>query len=195
MEIDRGLEMPARMTSSFTPAGAKRRQIMTTAALAVIGVAARPAAADLNSEISRTEESIHQTRVFNAERKRVYQALTTENQFDKITQLSGVMKSKAMAKWQQPTKLIPHVGSPFALFGGYIIGNQIELVPDELIVQAWRVLSWPRGLYSIARFELSDHAEATELVFDHAAFPTGQAEHLATGWQQNYWDPLTKLLT
>jgi len=45
------------------------------------------------------------------------------------------------------------------------------LVPNELIVQARRVLSWPRGVYSIARFEFLDQGRSTKLVFDHAAFP------------------------
>jgi activator of HSP90 ATPase len=75
-----------------------------------------------------------------------------------------------------------------------IVGRQIELVPNELIVQAWRVMNWARGTYSIARFELTDQGESTKLVFDHTAFPKGQAKHLASGWQEHYWDPLIKYL-
>jgi activator of HSP90 ATPase len=179
-----------------TSNGLNRRQILTAGALAIVGVAARaaPARAESNPEISSTEESIHQERVFSASPKRVYEALTVERQFDRIIQLSGVMKADAMAKMRNPTKLSTHVGGAFTLFGGYIVGRQLELVPNELVVQAWRVLSWPRGVYSIARFELSDQAGKTKLVFDHTAFPKGQAEHLVSGWQEHYWDPLTKLL-
>jgi activator of HSP90 ATPase len=188
--------MTTSVASASTPHGFNRRQLITAGALAMVGVIARPspALAESNAEISRTEESIHQERVFTAGRKRVYAALTVERQFDKIIQLSGVLKADSMAKMQNPTKLSPHAGGAFALFGGYIVGRQLELVPDELIVQAWRVLSWARGAYSIARFELSDQAGATKIVFDHTAFPKGQAEHLASGWQEHYWDPLTKLL-
>jgi hypothetical protein len=174
----------------------KRRRLIATGALAIVGVAGRfsPALAEPNEEISRTQESIHQERVFVAGRKRVYDALTVESQFAKIVELSGVMKADAMAKMQKPTRLSAHEGGAFALFGGYIVGRQIELVPSELIVQAWRVLSWDHGVYSIARFVLVDQGQATKLVFDHTAFPKGQAEHLASGWQEHYWDPLTKLL-
>jgi activator of HSP90 ATPase len=153
-----------------------------------------PAFADSSAEIRRSEEAIHQERVFKAARQRVYEALTVEKQFDKVIELSGVMKADVMAKMQKPTKLSPHAGGAFALFGGYITGRQIELVPNELIIEAWRAMSWPRGIYSIARFELSDQAESTKLVFDHTGFPKGEAEHLAAGWQEHYWDPLTKLL-
>jgi activator of HSP90 ATPase len=173
-----------------------RRQIITVAALTAIGMGSRPssAIADPNAGILSTEEAIHQERVFNAGRQRVYAALTVEAQFNEVIQLSGVMNAAAMAKKQAPTKLSPHPGSPFALFGGYIVGRQVELIPNELIVQAWRVLSWPRGTYSVVRFELTDQGESTKLTFDHKAFPKGEAEHLASGWQANYWDPLTKFL-
>jgi activator of HSP90 ATPase len=150
--------------------------------------------ADPSAEILSNEEAIHQERVFNAGRQRVYEALTVEKQFDKLIELSGVMKADAMAKTQKPTKLSPRPGGAFALFGGYIVGRQVELVPNELIVQAWRVLSWARSIYSIARFELSDQGGSTKIVFNHTGFPKGLAEHLAAGWQEHYWDPLTKFL-
>lgn len=161
------------------------------------GIALRPlpGIAEANAEISRTEEAIHQERVFKAGRRRVYDALTVESQFDKVIQLSGVMKADVMSKMQKPTRLSPHAGGDLALFGGYIVGRQIELFPNELIVQAWRVLSWARGIYSIARFELTDQGGSTKLIFDHTGFPKGQAEHLASGWQEHYWDPLSKFLS
>jgi activator of HSP90 ATPase len=191
--------MNAAETSAPTSAvpSLARRQIITAGALTAVGLVSVPsrATAEPNAEISSTEEAIHQERVFKAGRRRVYDALTVEGQFDRIIQLSGVMKADAMAKTQQPTKLSARAGADFALFGGYIVGRQIELVPNELIVQAWRVSNWARGTYSIARFELTDQdGGSTQLVFDHRAFPKGLAAHLASGWQQNYWDPLTKFL-
>jgi activator of HSP90 ATPase len=168
-----------------------RRHIITAGALTMVGMALRPsrALARPNAEISTTEEAIRQVRVFNSSRQRVYEALTVESRFDKIVELSGVTKSA-----QKPTTLSPHAGGAFALFAGHIVGRQVELVENELIVQAWRVVTWPRGIYSIARFELSDQGGSAKLVFTHTAFPKGQAEHLASGWQEHYWDPLTKLL-
>jgi activator of HSP90 ATPase len=173
-----------------------RRQIITAAALTAVGIGSRPSAsiAHPSAEILSAEEAIHQERVFNAGRQRVYEALTIEAQFDKVIQLSGVLKDPAMAKKQAPTKLSPNPGGAFALFGGYIVGRQIELVPNELVIQAWRVQGWAGGTYSIARFELTDQGESTKLLFDHKAFPKGAAEHLASGWEENYWDPLAKFL-
>lgn len=182
--------------TTAAPPSLARRQIITTGALALATAATlpAPAVAAANAEILSAEEAIHQERVFKARRLRVYEALTVERQFDEIVRLSGVMQADAMANMQQPTNLSPREGGGFALFGGYIVGRQIELAPHGLIVQAWRVLSWPAGKYSIARFEFVDQGDSTQLVFDHTAFPKGQAEHLASGWQQHYWDPLMKFL-
>jgi len=85
-------------------------------------------------------------------------------------------------------------GSAFMLFGGHIAGRQIELVSNERIVQAWRVVTWSPGVYSIARFELKEQGSSTKLVFEHVGFPEGQGQHLAEGWKVNYWEPLEKYL-
>jgi activator of HSP90 ATPase len=93
-----------------------------------------------------------------------------------------------------PTAIGREATGAFSLFGGYIVGRQIELVPNERIIQAWRVGRWDPGVYSIARFELVDQGSGTQLVFDHSGFPKGEAEHLAAGWKGNYWEPLGKFL-
>ena len=53
-----------------------------------------------------------------------------------------------------PPKSIPSAGGAFTTFGKLIEGRNIELVPNQRIVQAWRPASWEPGLYSIVRFEL-----------------------------------------
>src|SRR5712692_8308742 len=148
--------------------------------------------AGAEEEISRTAEAIHQEPVFKASRKRVYEALTDTKQFDSVIQISGVMKS--MPPGGKPTEIGGEVGGAFVLFGGYITGRHVELVPNERIVQAWRAGSWDPGIYSIARFELVEQGSGTKIVFDHTGFPKGDGEHLAGGWKMNYWEPLEKFL-
>jgi len=45
---------------------------------------------------------------------------------------------------------------------------------------------WDPGDYSIAKFQLVEQGAGTKIVFDHAGFPSGKAEHLAEGWRMNY---------
>jgi len=91
--------------------GVTRRQVITTGALTIAALAAppSPALASTDDAISRTEEAIHQVRVFAAARKHVYEALTVETRFDKVVQLSGVMKADSMAHspsfWLRYTRL------------------------------------------------------------------------------------------
>jgi len=174
--------------------GPTRRQAIVAVASAVGGLAlgSTKAWAGAEEEISRTAESIHQETTFKASRKRVYEALTDVKQFDKVIQLSGVMQ--AMHLPDKPAEISREVGGAFALFGGYITGRHVELVPNERIVQAWRTGGWPAGVYSIAKFELVEQGDGSKIVFDHTGFPKGEAEVLASGWKAHYWEPLAKLL-
>jgi activator of HSP90 ATPase len=75
-----------------------------------------------------------------------------------------------------------------------ITGRHVELVANQRIVQAWRTGGWDAGVYSIVKFELVEQGSVTRIVFDHAGFPIGTAETLASGWKEHYWEPLNKLL-
>jgi activator of HSP90 ATPase len=124
--------------------------------------------------------TIHQEIDFNASPQQLYEALLDARQF---TEFSG-----------RPAEINREVGGAFSLFKGHIIGRNVELVPNQRIVQAWRVVTWPEGAYSIARFELKPQGSGTHLVLDHIGFPEGLHNHLAQGWEENYWTLLKKYL-
>ena len=172
-----------------------RRQVLlgATVGLTGLGIGSLRALARTQEGVSRTAESIHQEPVFKAAPKRVYEALTDPKQFDKVAHLGAAMQA-GMALGNKPTQIDREPGGLFTLFGGHIIGRQIELVPNERIVQAWRVVTWSPGVYSIAKFELNEQGSGTRLIFDHVGFPDGQGQHLAEGWKGNYWEPLEKYL-
>ena len=171
-----------------------RRQAIISAAMTFSGLAlgSTEARAAAEEEVSRSAESIHQEPFFKASRKRVFQALTDAKQFDKVIQLGAAIKTMSLGN--KPTEISRDAGGTFTLFGGYVTGRHIELLPDERIVQAWRAGSWEPGVYSIAQFELTEQDSGTKLVFNHRGFPKGLGEHLATGWKINYWEPLEKFL-
>ena len=125
--------------------------------------------------------TIHQEIIFRASPKQVYDALIDADQFRTVT--GGA-----------PTEINAEAGGAFSLFGGMINGRNIELIPNKRIVQAWRAGNWTEGTYSIAKFEIKEQGEETLIIFDHVGFPEGQDEHLAGGWNDNYWGPLEKYL-
>ncbi len=127
---------------------------------------------------ANTSITIHQEIDFNTSPQLLYEALLDANQF---TAFSG-----------RPAEINREVGGAFSLFGGHIVGRNVELLPNHRIVQAWRVVTWPEGVYSITKFELKPNGSGTRLVFDHIGFPEGLHDHLAEGWESNYWMLLKK---
>ena len=130
--------------------------------------------------------TIHQEVYFNVSPKRVYETLLSSKQFSESTKKSYSNFSATS------TKIDSKVGGTFSVFDGHIIGRFLELVPNQRIVQAWRVVDWDPGIYSIVKYELKAQGTGTLLIFDHIGFPDGLKDHLAKGWQEHYWDALTK---
>jgi activator of HSP90 ATPase len=172
-----------------------RREWILGGAVAAGGLVARSASARavVDDDVSHTAEAIHQEVVFKASAKRIYDALTDAQLFQKVELLSGVMSDRELAA--KPAKISTEPGGSFSLFADYITGRQIELLPDLRIVQAWRVGSWRPGVYSLAHFELTEGGATTKLIFDHTGFPAGTGKHLASGWKEHYWEPLEKFLS
>lgn len=143
--------------------------------------------------LSHTAAAIHQEIDFDASSARVYETLTSPRQFEALTRLSDAA-ALLSAPGAEPTAISPEVGGPFTLFGGYITGRNLQMVPARRLVQAWRARSWEPGAFSVVRFELQTRAHGCRLIFDHRGFPDSQGESLAYGWRVHYWEPLAKLL-
>jgi activator of HSP90 ATPase len=123
---------------------------------------------------------LHQEIEFKAAPQRIYDTLLDSKQFAAFT--------------GAPAEISREAGGAFSLFGGLIVGRNVELMPNKLIVQAWRPSHWNLGQYSIVRIELKEHAGQTQLVLDHTGFPEGDFRHLNSGWQEHYWERLKKFL-
>jgi uncharacterized protein YndB with AHSA1/START domain len=125
-------------------------------------------------------DPIRDTIDFAAPPECVYAALTDSSQF---SQMTGA-----------PASIGGNVGEAFSCFDGWIEGRHVELVPNERIVQAWRVKDWPPGVFSIVRFDLAPQEGGTRLEFQQAGFPPEHRVHLEPGWQSKYWGPLKNYL-
>jgi activator of HSP90 ATPase len=200
-EQDRSVELRRNTMSNRTkvtalPQALARRQLLAGAAMTLGGfvLASPDARATAADPISHTAESIHQEVTFTASPKRIYDALTDAKQFQRVVELSNAMKTR-MPAGAPPAQISSEVGGAFSLFGGIITGRQIELVPNQRIVQAWRPMYWNPGSYSIVKFELAaDNDSGTKLTLDHRGFPDGDGQSLLDGWNKNYWEALQKFL-
>ena len=130
--------------------------------------------------------TIHQEVNFSVSPQHLYETLLSSKQFSDCTK-------KSFSNFTARSATIDStVGGTFSLFDGHIIGRILELVPNQRIVEAWRVVDWPDGVYSIAKFEFKPQSSGTKLIFYHVGFPEGLKEHLTIGWTQHYWEALTK---
>ncbi len=132
------------------------------------------------TESNKTRTSLRDEVEFKASSQRIYEILLDSKQFAAFTGL--------------PADIDPKAGGAFSMFGGLIVGRNVELVEDQRIVQAWRPTHWDPGVFSIVRFQLQPQSSGTRVVLDHTGFPEGNFDHLDAGWKEHYWGPLTKYL-
>jgi hypothetical protein len=168
-----------------------RRKLITSVVVALGGLAAGVPMLGKGQEKEEIKEPqstgleglltyLHQEVDVKASRQRIYDVLLDSKQF---TAFSGA-----------PAEINREVGGTFSMFGGLIVGRNIELVPRERIVQAWRPAAWEPGVYSLVKFELKELGPQTRIVLDHTGFPEGHFRSLDFGWYAHYWEPLKKFV-
>jgi activator of HSP90 ATPase len=124
--------------------------------------------------------SLHQEVAFKANPQRLCDLLLDSKLFAAFTGM--------------PAEIDRKPGGAFKTFGGLVEGRNVEILPGQRIVQAWRPANWDPGIYSIVRFELKPQGAETIVVLDHTGFPEGKYDSLNSGWPLRYWDPLRKYL-
>ncbi|MHC4955202.1 MAG: SRPBCC family protein [Planctomycetota bacterium] len=123
---------------------------------------------------------IHQEVSLNAPPEDVYRALTDSKTFAAFT--------------DAPAEISAEAGGEFTCFGPFILGRNVELVPNKRIVQDWRVMNWPDGHYSKVRFEIAAEGAGTKLTLDQDGVPEDEVGHVDGGWTHKYWEPLRQYL-
>ncbi len=167
-----------------------RRQVIAGSALALGSLAAGSSVwakaqqpvkeAPSSAAANQNRTALHQEVDFKASPQRIYEVLLDSRQFAACTGMSAAIDPKA--------------GGAFSTFGGLIVGRNVELLPNQRIVQAWRPTHWDPGVYSIVKFELKSRDSETTVVLDHTGFPESDYDGLNSGWKPRYWDPLKRFL-
>ena len=134
----------------------------------------------LNPAATNTPCRLYQEIDFTVSPQRVYQALLDPKKFSALSGRHATIDGTA--------------GGAFSLFDGSVTGRNIELIPNQKIVQAWRASNWGEGVYSIVKMELQAHGTGTLLVFEQTGFPEGSHDQLSDSWETNYWSLLKKYL-
>lgn len=124
-------------------------------------------------------KSIKQIILLNAESHDVYEALMNSKKHAEFTGAGAKISRK--------------VGGKFTVWGDYIEGINIELVPYQKIIQSWWASDWPEGHYSQVTFLLEKGKNGTKLKFTQTAVPEKFCKDIKQGWVDYYWKPMKEM--
>lgn len=116
---------------------------------------------------------------FGARPSDIYEALMDPRRVEAYTQSSAQIESKE--------------GGKFALFGGNVTGEFVQLVPNERIVQKWRTSTWPEGHYSTVTIELSEGRKGCDMKLTQVGVPEAEAERTQQAWRENIFERLKRM--
>jgi activator of HSP90 ATPase len=158
-----------------------RRDLISGGAIALLGIrptnlfaASQQTAPPSSPNATRT--SLRQEIDLKTTPARIYAALLDSKLFTAFS--------------HEPADIHGEPGGTFSMFGARILGRNVELVPNQRVVQAWRSAGWDPGTYSIVRFDLKEQGTQTRVLLDHTGFPVGDYDSLYSGWKSHYWDRL-----
>ena len=89
-----------------------------------------------------------------------------------------------------PAIMNDEVDLPFAAHNAYLWGKNLELIPDQKIVQSWRTTGF-KSTDEDSQIEVNfeEHEEGTLLTLTHSNVPA-QEEHVEQGWVTHYFEPM-----
>lgn len=122
---------------------------------------------------------VQQSVTFSASPHEVYETLVDSKRHSQLTGSEVQMERK--------------IGSKFSVYGGDIQGSNLELVPDQKIVQSWRYNDWPKNHYSKVSFSLKKIPGGTRLSFTQTGVPEKFYEDIKQGWKDYYWEPMREM--
>ncbi|EMR09964.1 hypothetical protein PNEG_01722 [Pneumocystis murina B123] len=84
----------------------------------------------------------------------------------------------------------PKVGGKFSFFGGNVQGEFLELVESKLILQKWRLKTWPEGHYAELKLLFDQSIDGTLLRMKMSDVPVGQEDVVKCNFQEYYVKPI-----
>ncbi len=83
------------------------------------------------------------------------------------------------------------IGAEVSAWEGYISGRNIELIPSERIVQAWRTTEFEdEDEDSVITVVLEPVGDETLLTLEHSNVPDEHRSYEEGGWESNYFEPM-----
>ena len=114
----------------------------------------------------------------NASAKEVYDAWLNSKKHSDMTGGQAIVSDKVKGK--------------FSAWDGYIYGSNVELIPNEKIVQSWRTAEFgDTDKVSLLEIKLKDTPKGCEITLSHSTIPDNQSDY-ESGWDKHYFQPMKK---
>lgn len=80
----------------------------------------------------------------------------------------------------------PKEGSSYKFFGGAVLGKILKLMPNEQIVELWRLQDWKEGHYAELDMKLIQSSGETKVVVKFSGIPIGEEERVRDNFEDMY---------
>jgi len=98
--------------------------------------------------------------------------------------------AKHSASTGAPAKIARRAGGSFKAFDGALSGRNLLIIPNRLVVQAWRSTAFKRGdPDSILVIEFSKAPGGAKVHMVHLNVPVQDHRGVSKGWPKFYWEP------
>lgn len=121
-------------------------------------------------------KTIIQAVKFKASPERLFEIFTDSKKHSAPTGAKASTSRKAGGKW--------------SAFDGMIYGRNLAVIPNRMIVQAWRAAHWKKtDLDSVLILTFSKAAGGGRIDLVHANVPDHDYAGVSQGWPKYYWKP------
>jgi len=86
------------------------------------------------------------------------------------------------------------VGAEFSLWGGDIVGRNLEIVENEKLVQQWYFGEQDEKEPSIVRIQIWPKKGSSSVELNHSNIPDEAYENIVEGWNEAYLGAIKQLL-
>jgi activator of HSP90 ATPase len=95
-----------------------------------------------------------------------------------------------------PARISRKTGGRFSARGGMVFGRNLVIIPNRMIVQAWRAKPWRASdPDSILVLTFQDVAGGAQVNLIHVNVPPYDLAGVTEGWKKYYWKPWREYLT
>jgi uncharacterized protein YndB with AHSA1/START domain len=131
----------------------------------------------VGNETLKMCKTIKHTVRFKISPEKIYGLLADSRKRTAVTGREALMSNK--------------VGGKFSTDAGQVTGVNVDLMPGQRLVQAWRRKDFPEGIYSMAAITLAPTpGGGTELVLTHRGVPKHLLPQIEDYWRNVYWTPM-----